>query len=124
MVLSEDYYFEEVTDMSGGFAGIMKGGKWLFVDKNLNLHGPDDDSLYDGVVCFSNGLSGVCQNGKWGYIDKNFKLVIPFKYDWVDVAGKHLMRVIQVNEDSHVVIESLINRRDSIVWQRVDNRNK
>ena len=34
------------------------------------------------------------------------------------------MKVAQVDKESHMVIESYINRRDSIVWQRIDNRNK
>ena len=97
---------------------------WLFIDKDLDLYAPVNDTPYEAVKPFNNGLAAVCQNGKWGYVDKDFNIVIPFKYEWVSAAGKHLMRVVQINEDSHVVIESLINRRDSIVWQRVDNRNK
>ena len=79
---------------------------------------------YDNVNLFHNGLVAVCQNGKWGYLDRDFNIIIPLKYDWAGNAGKHLMKVVQVDEHSHMVIESYINRRDSVVWQRVDNRNK
>ena len=124
-VLPDDYYFANITAMYGGYAGVMgNDGKWLFVDKNLNLYAPINDIPYDNVKRFINGLAGVCQNGKWGYIDKNFNVIIPFKYDWVSDAGKHLMRVFQKDDNSHVVIESYINKKDSIVWQRVDNKNK
>lgn len=123
--LPEVHYFSDVTRMSEGYAGVMASDStWLFVDKNLNLYAPINDTPYDAIRPFNNGLAAVCQNGKWGYVDKDFNIVIPFKYDWVSNAGKHLMRVIQANQNSHVIIESLINRRDSIVWQRVDNRNK
>lgn len=122
--LPDGSHFTDVTDMCEGYAGIMApDSTWWFVDKNLNLYAPVNNIPYDDVKPFNNGLAAVCQNGKWGYLDKEFNVVIPFKYDWVGAAGKHLMRVIQVNEDSHVVIESLINRNDSIVWQRIDNKN-
>ena len=111
--------------MSEGYAGVKASdGTWLFIDKYLNLYAPVNDTPYEDLRPFHNGLAPVCQNGKWGYVDRDFNLVIPFKYKWVSTAGKHLMRVVQENENSNVVIESLINRRDSIVWQRVDNKNK
>ncbi len=123
--LPEEHYFADVTAMCEGYAGVKASdGTWLFIDKNMNLYSPVNDTPYEAVKPFNNGLAPVCQEGKWGYVDKDFNVVIPFKYKWVSAAGKHLMRVIQVNEDSHVVIESLINRKDSIVWQRVDNKNK
>lgn len=123
--LPDKHYFADVTAMCEGYAGVKASdGTWLFIDKNLNLYAPINDTPYEAVKPFNNGLAPVCQDGKWGYVDKDFNVVIPLKYKWVSAAGKHLMRVIQVNEDSHVVIESLINRKDSIVWQRVDNKNK
>lgn len=123
--LPDDPHFADVTAMCEGYAGVMApDSTWLFIDKDLNLYAPVNDTPYEAVRPFNNGLAAVYQNGKWGYVDKDFNIVIPFKYEWVSAAGKHLMRVVQVNKDSHVVIESLINRRDSIVWQRVDNRNK
>lgn len=123
--LPDEHYFSNVTAMSEGYAGVMgNDDNWLFVDKNLNLYAPINDIDYEGIIPFSNGLAGICQNGKWGYVDKDFNIVIPLKYDWVGRAGKHLMRVIQNDDKSHVVIESYINRRDSIVWQRVDNKKK
>ena len=124
-MVPDEYHFSDATAMSEGFAGVMgNDGKWLFVDKNLNIYAPINDTAYDDVNLFYNGLVGVCQNGKWGYLDHDFNVVIPLKYDWVGNAGEHLMKVLQVDKDSHMVIESYINRRDSIVWQRVDNRNK
>lgn len=123
--LPEEHYFADVTRMSEGYAGVKASdGTWLFIDKYLNLYAPVNDTPYEDLRPFHNGLAPVCQNGKWGYVDRDFNLVIPFKYKWVSTAGKHLMRVVQENENSNVVIESLINRRDSIVWQRVDNKNK
>mgnify|MGYP002854494048 FL=1 len=124
-VIPDEYRFSDVTAMSEGYAGVMgNDGKWIFVDKNLNIYAPINDTAYDDVKVFHNGLVGVCQDGKWGYLDQDFNLVIPLKYDWVGNAGKHLMKVAQVDKESHIVIESYINRRDSIVWQRIDNRNK
>lgn len=123
--LPEEHYFADVTAMCEGYAGVKASdGTWLFIDQNMNLYASVNDTPYEDVKPFNNGLAAVCQNGKWGYIDKDFNVVIPFKYKWVSAAGKHLMRVVQVSEDSHVVIESLINRKDSIVWQRVDNKTK
>ena len=124
-MVPDEYHFSDVTAMSEGYAGIMgNDGKWIFVDKNLNIYAPINDTAYDDVKVFHNGLVGVCQNGKWGYLDQDFNVVIPLKYDWVGNAGKHLMKVALIDNDSHIVIESYINRRDSVVWQRVDNRNK
>lgn len=124
-MVPDEYRFSGVTAMSEGYAGVMgNDGKWLFVDRNLNVYAPINDTSYDYVRSFHNGLVAVCQNGKWGYLDQNFNIVIPLKYDWAGYAGKHLMKVAQVDNHSHMVIESYINRRDSIVWQRVDNRNK
>ena len=124
-IVPDEYHFSDVTAMSEGYAGVMgNDGKWIFVDKNLNVYAPINDTTYDDVKVFHNGLVGVCQNGKWGYLDRDFNVVIPLKYDWVGNAGKHLMKVAQVDKESHMVIESYINRRDSIVWQRIYNRNK
>ena len=120
-ILPENPHFEGVTAMNEGFAGVKApDGTWHFIDKNLNLYAPVNNTPYEAVKPFINGLAPVCQNGKWGCIDKDFNVVIPFKYAWISAAGKHLIRVVQVDEDSHVVIESLINRRDSIIWQRVN----
>lgn len=122
-VLPDEHYFADATAMCEGYAGVKNSnGTWLFIDKNLNLYGPDDGSPFDDVNRFQYGLAPVCQDGRWGYIDKNFNIVIPLKYKWAELAGKHLLRVVQFNEKSHIRIESLINRRDSIVWQRVDNK--
>ena len=122
--IPDNFHFESVTYMSDGFAGVMRSdGKWLFIDKNLNLYAPINNTPYDDIQPFCNGLAAVRQNGKWGYVDKDFNIVIPFKYSSASFAGKHLMRVTQEDESSHLIIESLINRRDSIVWQRVDNRS-
>lgn len=124
-VVPDEYHFSDVTAMSEGYAGV-KGndGKWLFIDKNLNIYAPINGTAYDDVTLFHNGLAGVCQNGKWGYIDHNFNILIPLKYDWVGNAGKHLMKVVKKDKESHMVVESYINRRDSVVWQRIDNRYK
>ncbi len=123
--LPDNPHFLDVTAMSEGYAGVMANDStWLFIDKDLCLYSPINDTPYEDVRPFYNGLAAVCQNGKWGYVDKNFNIVIPLKYNWASNAGKHLMRVFQSDENSHVVIESLINRRDSIVWQRVDNKTK
>lgn len=121
-IIPEDYHFSNATPMQEGFAGIMiSDGCYVFIDKNLNIYAPIDDEACDGIIAFSNGLAGVCKNGKWGYVDKDFNLIIPLKYSMVYPAGNHLLRVFQKDETSHVVIESYINRKDSIVWQRVDN---
>lgn len=120
-ILPENPHFEGVTAMRDGFAGVKAvKGTWLFIDKNMHLYAPVNDTDYEAVKPFVNGLAPVCQNGKWGCVDKDFNVVIPFKYAWISGAGKHLIRVVQVDEESHVVIESLINRRDSIIWQRVN----
>ena len=121
----DNIHFKDLTYMSEGYAGV-KGpnGKWLFIDKDLNFYAPVNDIAYDDLYPFCNGLAAVCQNGKWGYVDKDFNIVIPFKYDWAGYAGKHLIQVRQEDKNSHIVIESLINRRDSVVWQYVENKSK
>ena len=109
--------------MHEGFAGVMgSDGKWFFIDKNLNVYISPYQTAYDAIGIFSNGLAAVCINGKCGYINRNLDIVIPLKYDRANLAGKRLMRVYQINKDSHVVIESLINRKDSIVWQYVRDK--
>lgn len=122
-VAPEDYQFSDAIDMHEGFAGVMgSDGKWFFIDKNLNVYISPYQTAYDAIGIFSNGLAAVCINGKCGYINRNLDIVIPLKYDRANLAGKRLMRVYQINKDSHVVIESLINRKDSIVWQYVRDK--
>lgn len=74
--------YEDVRDFSEGLAGIKKGGKWGFIDKDGNEVIPCN---FDQVGNFSEGIVAVGKrNGIdstiWGFIDRNGNEVVPYKY--------------------------------------------
>ncbi|MCL5291146.1 MAG: WG repeat-containing protein [Actinobacteria bacterium] len=69
---------------------IMKGGKWGYIDKTLNVR---IAPYFDDGREFIDGLAPVRIGGKWGYIDKSGKLGIALQYDEVSYFMEDAARV-------------------------------
>lgn len=69
---------EQGFKTSEGLTGILKDGKYGFVD---NLGRLRIANRYDGIGFFNEGLASVKIAGKWGYIDKDEKIIIQPSYE-------------------------------------------
>lgn len=127
--LPEDAIVNDVTYMSDGYAGFAVGEdtlKWYFLDRHLFVCKPINDwDCYEGILPFNYGLAAIKHNGKWGYVNTRFEVVIPLKYDSCEIATPYLCKVYQKHEGTNYVVESWVNRKDSIVWQKIlDGKEK
>lgn len=125
----EECSIEDMTDMHNGFAGVcltMDSGEkyWLFIDKNLWVIKPINGwEYYEGIIPFNQGLAAIKHDGKWGYVNSKFDIVVPLKYDSCEIARKGLLKVYLMKRNA-ITVESYITRNDSIVWQRVKDKNE
>lgn len=60
-----------------GYAAVMQGGKWGFVDTEGQLRIP---CRYDNALSFGQHLAAVEADGLWGYVSLSGELVIPAEY--------------------------------------------
>ena len=86
-----------------------KDGKYGFYDKKGAV-ALDLGKEYDELEYFSDGLCAVKKNGKYGYIDKKGKLVIPCKFDEVDIFIRGLARIYKTDKLGNRRI-GLINKK-------------
>ena len=102
------YVYQRAMPFSEGMAGVKIGGKWGFVNKNLDLVIP---SKYDDVNSFSEGLARVSEDGNWwGFVNKEGKLVIPAVYEHAQSFKNGLVAVQKngswgmINQKGEVVV--------------------
>ena len=95
------HYFEE------GYGAYSKNGKWGFLDNNFKEVLP---FIYDGAVNFSGDRGLVKKKGEWVFIDKNGNVIgnIPIQVSnkYAPSFRKGLVYVIDVNEDSYILLNS------------------
>lgn len=73
--------YGDVKNFSEGFAAVVVGEKWGFIDKTgKEVVSPK----YDDAEDFCEGLAAVMLDEKWGFIDTTGKVVVPPKYDWAE----------------------------------------
>jgi hypothetical protein len=108
---------DKIFQESEGLRGILKDGKYGFVDSRGRLR---IANRYDGIGLFKDGLAPVKIISKWGYIDKSEHIIIQpsyesaaefsgrmalvkraGKYGLLDTTGK---QVIDLRYDSIVVL--------------------
>jgi hypothetical protein len=70
--------FNDISSFSDGLAGVKKGDKWGYIDKNGKLI---IEPQFSEMGKFSDGLSKVIKDGKYFYIDKTGKYVIQPQFD-------------------------------------------
>jgi hypothetical protein len=80
---------DEKTEMifpeSEGLRGILKDGKYGFVDVRGRLR---IANRYDGIGSFTEGLAAVKILGKWGYLNPSDKIVVQPVYDEANEFSK------------------------------------
>ncbi|MGP1611528.1 MAG: WG repeat-containing protein [Catonella sp.] len=102
----DDYIFP----FSEGLATFKdKDGKYGFYDTKGKV-ALDLGKEYSGLEYFSDGLCAVKKKGKYGYIDKKGKLVIPCKFDEVDLFIRGLARIYKTDKMGNRRI-GLINKK-------------
>lgn len=72
-----NYQFELGVSFSEGLAGVVKKGKWGFIDKTGSIV---IDYQFDYCLPFSEGLAPVKRGNRWGFINKTGSMVIDFQY--------------------------------------------
>ncbi len=72
--------YEEADDYYDGFAKVMKGGKYGFIDVNNKELIP---LIYTTALSFAEKFAAVEQHNRWGFCDVNGKIIIPLKYEVV-----------------------------------------
>lgn len=93
---------------SEGLAGVLKNGKWGFIDKGGIEIIP---TQYDSISDFHKGVCLVKRNALYGFIDKNGEEVIPIIYHNVTEFDHGLSRVRLnnlygfINQLGQVVVE-------------------
>lgn len=65
----------------------MKSGKFGFANNKFELIIPPQ---FDYAQCFQGNFAPVRQGTKYGVIDKTAKLIVPYKYDQIDVMDDYL----------------------------------
>lgn len=126
----EETPIEFMTAMRNGFAAFgytLDTGQeqWLFVDKYLRVRKPINGwDAYEDILPFRQGLAAIKHDGKWGYVNNKFDIIIPLKYDSCESAREGLLKVYLRKKTNDITVESYITRNDSIVWQRVKDKNE
>jgi hypothetical protein len=65
----------------------MKSGKFGFANNKFEIVIPPQ---FDFANCFKGDYAAVMLNNKYGMIDRTGKLVIPYKYDYIEVMGDYV----------------------------------
>jgi WG containing repeat len=81
---------EKVFPESEGLRGILKDGKYGFVDARGRLR---IANRYDGIGAFQEGLAAVKILGKWGYVDVSERIVVQPVYDIANPFNNGLAQV-------------------------------
>lgn len=72
---------EKIFDESEGYRGILRDGKYGFVDQRNRLR---IANRYEGIGRFKEGLAAVRIMGRWGFVNSSDKVVINPAYEAVE----------------------------------------
>jgi hypothetical protein len=93
--------YEVVGQVQDGIALVSYGGKYGFYD----VFGHKTPLNYDEIRPFKHGVAEVRVGKKWGFINKKGKLIVPVKYDQVNVFdyGTYVNICVQIGEDHGLI---------------------
>ena len=79
--LKLDDDIEQLNDLKNGYASVLKGGQWGFLNSEGRL---TIANRYEDVGSYSEGLFSVKLIGKWGFVNLNEEIIIQPNFDQVD----------------------------------------